>query len=316
LLSEYISRIPIDSPGNWPTHLAGHPPGAALFFWMLVRLGLGSWLAAGVVIIVIAATTPVAVLVTLRRLGAGDAARTAAPFLVFGPSAIWSAVSADAMFTAIVAWGLCLLAISATTRLRLTRALWALAAGVVLGLCMFLSYGLPLVGLLAVAILVVARSWRPLPWAAASALTVVVAFAAAGFAWWDAYPVLAARYWDGIAAIRPYGYWVWGNLGALAISAGPIVGSSIAVAAVTITGYRRASIGHRVVVALTLAATFAIVLADLSGMSKAEVERIWLPFMPWMLVGTALLPARWRRGGLAVQIAVALVVQHLFFTRW
>ena len=51
-------------------------------------------------------------------------------------------------------------------------------------------------------------------------------------------------------------------------------------------------------------------------MSKAEVERIWLPFAPWLLLSVALLPERWRRWGLAGQLVVALLVQHLLNTRW
>ena len=36
------SRIPIDAaPDNWPVHIAGHPPGALLFFVLLDRIGLG-----------------------------------------------------------------------------------------------------------------------------------------------------------------------------------------------------------------------------------------------------------------------------------
>ena len=35
-LAEYVSRIPVDSPGQWPVHIAGHPPGALTFF---VRAG-------------------------------------------------------------------------------------------------------------------------------------------------------------------------------------------------------------------------------------------------------------------------------------
>ena len=27
MLRDYVARIPLDSPGNWPVHLAGHPPG-------------------------------------------------------------------------------------------------------------------------------------------------------------------------------------------------------------------------------------------------------------------------------------------------
>ena len=116
--------------------------------------------------------------------------------------------------------------------------------------------------------------------------------------------------------MRPYGYWVWGDLAALAFSAGPVVGASIAVAvarAAVGPGSTAGAPGRR---AARAAAAASVLLADLSGMSKAEVERIWLPFVPWLLLGTALLPERWRRCGLGVQVVAALVIQHLFLTTW
>jgi hypothetical protein len=51
-------------------------------------------------------------------------------------------------------------------------------------------------------------------------------------------------------------------------------------------------------------------------MSKGEVERIWLPFVHWLLLSTALLPERWRQSGLALQVGVALALQHLLYTSW
>ena len=51
-------------------------------------------------------------------------------------------------------------------------------------------------------------------------------------------------------------------------------------------------------------------------MSKGEVERIWLPFVPWLLISCTLLPERWRRVGLALQVVTALAVQHLLATGW
>ena len=313
-LREYIAHIPLDSVDNWPVHIAGHPPGALLFFVVLVQLGLGSGLAVGFVIIVIAATTPVAVLLTLRRLGAEKGARLAAPFLVMGPAAIWMAVSGDAMFGAFAAWGLCLLAFAATSPRMRGIAGWGIAAGLLLGYCVMLSYGLPLLGILSVAVLAIARTWKPLPWAFVAAVAVVLAFVAGGFVWWDAYPVLVERYWDGIATRRPITYWIWGNLAALAFSAGPLVGAAVAVAIRGAAPIR--SVLSRPIVILALAASLTILAADLSGMSKAEVERIWLPFVPWLLVGTALLPERWRRPGFATQVVFALGVQHLLFTGW
>ena len=56
--------------------------------------------------------------------------------------------------------------------------------------------------------------------------------------------------------------------------------------------------------------------ATLSQMSRAEVERIWLPFVPWLLLSTALLPERWRRPALALQLVAALLLQTLLYTGW
>ncbi|MGL4339476.1 MAG: hypothetical protein ACRCSP_03500 [Rhodoglobus sp.] len=313
-LREYVSRIPLDSPNNWPVHIAGHPPGALLFFTVLVWLGLGSGVAAGFVVILVAATTPAAVLVTLHRLGAEEGARRATPFIVMGPAAIWMAVSADAVFGAYAAWGLCCLTFAATAATRRAMALWGVASGLILGYCVMLSYGLPLLGILACALLALSRNWRPLPWAVLAAVAVVVAFAVTGFVWWEAYPVLVERYWDGIASRRPSSYWLWGNLAALAFSAGPIIGAAVAVGLRGLSPWRTAL--SRPVVIVTVAAVAMVLAADISGMSKAEVERIWLPFVPWLLVGTALLPERWRRWGFAGQLVVALIVQHTLFTGW
>ena len=317
-LREYVSRIPFDGlpddieNANWPPHVAGHPPGALSFFVLLARLGLGSGLAAGIVVTLIAASTAVAVLVTLRLLGAEMAARRAAPFLVFGPAAIWQAVSADAMFAAVAAWGIAALAAAATRR----SVPWAIVAGLLLGYCVMLSYGLPLLGVLAVAVLVVARTWRPLPWAVLGALAVVLSFAALGFLWWEALPVLRERYWDGAANHRPGAYWVWGNLAALVFSAGPLVGAGLAMLGVRNRDLDLGADAVRVVRWLAGAGVVMVLLADVSQMSKAEVERIWLPFVPWLLISCALLPERWRRVGVVVQVVFALVVQHLLFTGW
>ncbi len=320
MLREYVARIPGSQPDNWPVHLAGHPPGAVLFFVLLVALGLGSGLAAGWVVILVGATTPIAVLVTLRVLGAEDRARLASPFLVLGPAAIWMAVSADAVFAAFAAWGMCCLAIAATHPTPRRLAGWGVLSGLLLGYCVMMSYGLPLLGFLALAILLVARNVRPLPWAAAAASSVVLAFFAAGFAWWEALPVMHDRQYSGVAQNRPQTYYLWGNLAALCWSAGPLMPAAV----VTTLGRRwsswrnvvRGSSSVRVVVLLTVASLLMVVGADVSGASKGEVERIWLPFIPWLLLGTALLPASWRRAGLAIQVVVAVVIQHVFLTGW
>ena len=146
--------------------------------------------------------------------------------------------------------------------------------------------------------------------AATVALAVVLAFAAGGFAWWEAYPVLHDRYWDGIAAERPFAYWGWGNLAALLVAAGPVLATALG----HLAQHRRHA--DRVVLIVVACAAVAVLAADLSRMSKAEVERIWLPFVPWLLTAMAVLPDRWVRPALAIQVAAALVVQHLLYTSW
>ncbi|MGB0099559.1 MAG: hypothetical protein WBP61_04690, partial [Nocardioides sp.] len=142
LLEGYVDRIPIDSPGAWPTHVAGHPPGALLFFVLLARVGLGGSFAAGLVVAAIAATTALAVLITVRALGSEEMARRAAPFLVLALAAVFMAVSGDALFGAVAAWGLACLALGArASGGRLVA--WSLAAGLLLGWCVMSSYGLP-----------------------------------------------------------------------------------------------------------------------------------------------------------------------------
>jgi hypothetical protein len=60
----------------------------------------------------------------------------------------------------------------------------------------------------------------------------------------------------------------------------------------------------------------AVLVADLTGMSKAETERIWLPFTLWLPVCAGFLPARDHRAWLALQALAALLVNHLLLTGW
>jgi hypothetical protein len=105
---------------------------------------------------------------------------------------------------------------------------------------------------------------------------------------------------------------VWADLAAVVVPLGPAV-----VAAVRrgLASPRRALLADPVLV-LGLAALAAILFADLSGLSKAETERIWLPFGVWLLPLTALLPRPGRRWWLAAQAATALAVNHLLLTGW
>ncbi|MDQ6658248.1 MAG: hypothetical protein M3Z00_08505, partial [Actinomycetota bacterium] len=131
-----------------------------------------------------------------------------------------------------------------------------------------------------------------------------------------------------------YGYFVWANLAALVLSAGPVVAAGLARAVTVLrrpAGERLAGSRLRVrqlaswwgdraemlvPATISVAALVAVLTADLSGLSKAETERIWLPFGFYLLAGLALLPRRARRWAVAVQVGCALVVNHLVLTQW
>ncbi|MBW1596197.1 hypothetical protein [Streptomyces sp. JJ38] len=307
-LREFTSRILMDAPDNWPAHVAGHPPGALLTFVGLDRAGLGGGAWAGAFCIVAAAAAAPAAVVAVRALAGPEAARRAAPFLVLAPAAVWLGTSADGYFTGVSAWAVALLALAATGAVR-RPALAALASGALFGWTVYLSYGLSLMAVIGVAVLVAARTARPLPWVLLGAVPWLIAFTLGGFWWWEGYVTLHERYYQGAAGIRPYAYYVWGNLAAQVFSVG----------LATVAGLRRAATAARhpsPLVILLAGALLAMVTADLSGMSKAETERIWLPFALWLLPAAALLPERQHRGWLAAQATLALAVNHLLLTGW
>jgi hypothetical protein len=60
----------------------------------------------------------------------------------------------------------------------------------------------------------------------------------------------------------------------------------------------------------------AALAADISGMSKAETERIWLAFGVVTYTSVALLRGRQASVALVVAAACAIVINHLFHTGW
>ncbi|MDI2031814.1 hypothetical protein QFW96_24525 [Saccharopolyspora sp. TS4A08] len=292
VLAEFTRHVLAGQPESWTVHVSGHPPGVLLVYTWLDRLGLGGGTWASVVTLLVGALAAVAVPATVKALRDEPAARAVIPFVVLFPGAVWMGVSADGLFTGVTTVGIALLA-----RRR------ALLAGLLLGFSLYLSYGLTLVAVLALAVVALDRSWRSLLIAALGASLVVAAFTAAGFWWLDGYHLVVQRYHQGDFAQRPYAYWVFGNLGAFLLSAGPLAAAA---------SFRSSSPARWLVVA----AGAAVVVADLSGLSKAEVERIWLPFAVWFAVAGALLPAASRRWWLGAQAVTALGVEHLIATGW
>src|SRR4051794_18131173 len=309
LLSTFVDSVPVGSPGQWATHVAGHPPGALLSFVLLDRIGLGGAGWAAVLCIAGGALAVPAVLVTVRVVADEAAARRVAPFAVLFPGALWVATSADAFFAGVTAWGVALLAVGAA-RNSFAR---ALAGGLLLGLSLFLSFGLAAAGLIALAVVLVqvpTIGWvgvvRVLGTVAVGVVAVFAAFTLGGYWWFDGLVVDAQRVMDGAAyddRVAHASYFLWANAAAAAIAAGPAVVAGLA-------GLR----GRLLV--LSLAAIVGMAVSAGSGLVLGETERIWLPFVVWLLPATATLPPRSQRFWLAVSALFAIAVEIVVRSPW
>ncbi|MFJ9350861.1 hypothetical protein [Streptomyces sp. NPDC101237] len=314
-LRDFTHHIVSGTPSPWPAHIAGHPPAATLTFVYLDRIGLrgGGW--AGAWCITVGSTACVAVLIAVRALADEPLARRAAPFLVMAPAAVWVGASADGYFAAVAAWAVALLAWAVTGR----SVGWAAGSGLLYGLTCYLSYGLTLFALIGLAVLVLGRRRvraRPVMLAllAAGAAVVPVVFTLAGFHWWEGYRLLVTRYYQGVGGTRPYGYWVWANLACTVVVVGLATVAGLRRAGATLVRRRTAGSAPVRLAFLVAVTLLALLVADVSGMSKAETERIWLPFAMWLLPACAFLPRP--RTWLTAQALVALLVNHLLFTGW
>jgi hypothetical protein len=125
---------------------------------------------------------------------------------------------------------------------------------------------------------------------------------------WDYDPIAMLHsvrgiYARGAAAHRPYAFWVFGSPAAfLAMLGAPIAWLAS----------RAAGRGEPAALALVA----VIVVAALGGFTKAETERIWLPFVPLACVAAASLGVRRLRLMLVVLAVQAIAVEVLFGTVW
>ncbi len=133
----------------------------------------------------------------------------------------------------------------------------------------------------------------------------VGAFTVAGF-WWPAGVAATHRQYANHSgsATRPYPYFLLADLAVFAVMVGPVT-------AVALTKVRRRL---PTVALVTGAALVAVLVSDVSGFMRGEVERIWLPYGIWVVPACACLPAR--RRWLSVQLAVAVAVQALIASPW
>jgi hypothetical protein len=298
-LAHFTSRI-----AEYRIHVQGHPPGYLLFLSLLDRVGLAPAPAVASLEILGGALAVPAVLLAVREVAGEVRARAAWPFVVAAPLAIWVATSADALYAGVGAWAVTLVVL-ATGRDDRRGDLAALAGGLLFGLVAFLSYGLVLLALIPLVVAWSRRRIRPLVLAAISSSAVFVAFALAGFWWFAGLAATRTRYQAGVASRRPYDVFLLVNAACLAIASGPAI-------AVAVSRLRDRRTWH-----LVGGASLAIGIAALSGMSKGEVERIWLPFSIWLLpAGAVFATGRRAAGWLTLQLAFAIGVQTLVRSPW
>ncbi len=295
LLSTFTDSI-AGGPMPWPTQVAGHPPLLLLVLAGFDRVGLGGPWPLVVLCLTVGCTVVAATLVAVRAVADEATARACAPFVALAPGAIWLAVSADAIFAAAAAWGVALLAVG-----RRREAVGpSFAGGLVLGTSLFLSYGVAPLGAVAVALLTNRRRFVA---AVAGVLVVVLAFLSQGFWWVTALTETLDRVRQGDGGSRPYEYFLLADLACLVAIVGPPTVQAL-------VRLPRRDVLWR----LAGPCVFAVVVSDLTGASRGEVERIWLPFAPYLLVATARLThsRRW----LAVQVASGGLLSLFLNAKW
>lgn len=285
-LRGFVASVP-----DLPIHVKGHPPLATLVPWGLDRIGLGGagWYAA----LVIGAwgVAVAAALSAARSVVGEERARVAAPALVLLPAALWAATSADALTAGVVAVGAALAVGTRASGARLV------VGGCVFGLALLLSYGATLGLAVPLAAALHRRRLVDLVPVAAGIVAVLLLVAASGF-WWPAgLRATGDAYWGGIAHERPLAYLtLLGNPAALALAAGPAVA----------VGLRRR--WHPV----AMGGLLAVGVADASLLSAGEVERIWLPFVPFLALAAPGDDRRW----LGAQAAVGVGLQVCLRSPW
>lgn len=289
---------------SFPVHVRSHPAGMVTLFRLLDQIGLhGSGWRTALVLAGGALVVP-AVLVAAKQVFGESSTRTVAPFLVLLPSAVWFGTTPDGFFAGVVAASIAMFAVGCKRGSNLAFAV----AGIVAGLAVSLTYGaIPLLACTAAAGVLWKRRLAGMgAWLGGFAL-VVLAWWAAGFDLVQGFSAVRAQYDIDIGQqARPYSYFVWSNLVVVALALGP----AVLVAFVRLRGRYWLALAPVLV---------ALVLADLSGLAKGEVERIWLLFYPWLTLATFAfvgLRVGGRRVHLAFQAGTAIVIQFLFLGPW
>ncbi|MFZ0384333.1 MAG: hypothetical protein WAL22_01600 [Solirubrobacteraceae bacterium] len=312
----YVGHFPQLLPAL-PTHVKGNPPGPLVGMQLLGLTTPGRLAAA--CMIVGSLVTPLTYSLG-RSLGSGgnpgraaggasgaalvDAerrGRIAATFAAFSPCVlIYGFTSADFVFAAMaaaVAWLL-------VSRHGRVVALGCVAAGA----GAFFSWVLLAIPAWAVVVSYMRDGRRPALRLALGAAAGVIGVTLLLVAIWGYDPIAILRavhhaYGKGAAAHRPYAFWLLGSPAAWVTLLGPPI------VWLTLRSLQR---GEPAAAALAL----IVAVSTISGFTKAETERIWLPYVPLACAAAAATPVTRLRLWLVAMATIAVVVRVLFGTTW
>jgi methylthioxylose transferase len=282
-----------------PVHAAGHPPGLLLVMHALAIKTPGAL--AALCIVGGALLAPLAYALARGLLDDGSA-RVAALLTASAPSVLlFGATSADALYA--------VLGLLAAWPLTSARLPVVLAGAVLLAVASLFAWSLLGIGVWAAALAWRRRGRREMLALVLLCGVALIAVHAAFAALTGFDPIGAIRateqvYRRGIASERPYWFWLPGSPTAFLVMLGlPIAW----------LGLRALAAGDDAAVAIFS----VLVLAALAGFTKAEVERIWLSFAPFVCIAAAsVLSADRLRPVLALLGAQALAWELLWNTVW
>lgn len=309
-LRHYVARQP-----RLTAHLRAHPPGLVLALWALARVGFEGRTVDLTLMLAFGALANGAALVALRNVAGTAALRAAAPFVALAPVVVWR-TNADVVFAGVALAAVSLVVVS-TGAEGWRRTLFAIGGGALFGVALLLTYGVLLLVVPIAAIGWHRRAFVALACAGCAIVLTVATPAVLGFSWIAGLLETRHQYDHSVAHVRGYAYWLLGNAAIYLALIGPA----------TVVALGRLKGGA--VRWLVFGGLACVVIAGLSGLSSAETERIWQPFVPLVvLAGGALWVAGGRlddategfdvhaaRRWLALQAVVALGFQSVLWTR-
>jgi hypothetical protein len=282
-----------------PVNVAGHPPGLLL---TLHFVGIDSPRGMAALCIGMGALTAPLAYDLGRTLGDDERGRAAGLLTAFAPSLLlFGVTSADYLYATLGLAAACLL-------VRPGRAA-RLCGATLVAFAAFFSWLLLAVAAWGTLVVLQREGPRRAALLALACGLAVVALNGALAAWTGYDPIgtlhsTGAVYRNSLARVRPYGFWVFGSPTAWLL----MLGLPTAWLALR-------SLARRDQAALGLCAI--VFAAAVLGFSKAETERIWLPFVPLACVAAgANLELRKLRPVLVALAAQAFAIELLFRTIW